>query len=209
MYREYSKISGIRFIEQLQAFEVDIYPVFSPYQSTGKKEPESSPLPFPLGHRCVGLDLLRDVRSRFPNLAVVFRDGNVEEDIFIKTDVSNPSLQKRIQRAEGPQLFGRDLGAGKRVPYLIAEIGGLDLLGLAEGFVSQCAPAVFFYCANAEETSSEGLIRALEDSSDETSLVRELVKCCDLLLSTGPDAYYYAIQSKEESFLTEIIGTSK
>lgn len=208
MYRDYSKISGIRFSEQLQAFEVDIHPVFSPYQPTAK-EAESSPLPFPLGHRCVALDLLRDVRSRFPNLTVVFRDGNVDEDIFIKTDISSPSLQNRIRRVEGPQLFGHNRGAGKRVTYLIAEMGGFDLLGLAEGFVNQCAPAIFFYCANAEETSSEGLIRALEDSSDETSLVRELVKCCDLLLSTGPDAYYFTIQSKEESFLKEMIGSSK
>jgi len=208
VYREYSKISGIRFDEQLQAFEVDVYPVFSRDWPTAGEVPESSPLPFPLGHRCVGLDLLRDVRSRFPNLAVVFRDGNVDEDIFIKTDISHPSLQKRILRAEGPRLFGRNLGAGKRVTYLIAEVGGLDLLGLAEGFVNQCAPAVFFYCANVEETSSEDLIRALEDSLDETSLIRELMRCCDLLLSTGPDAYYFTVRSKEESSLRGVVESS-
>lgn len=208
MYREYSEMSAIRFNEQLQVFEVDMYPVFSRDQPTAEEEPESSPLPFPLGHRCTGLDLLRDVRSRFPKFAVVFRDRNVDEDIFIRVDISTPSLQKRIQKANGPETFGKHR-IGKRVPYLIANVEELDLLGLADGLVMECPPAVFFYCASVEGTSSEDLVRALDDSSDETSLICELVRCCDILLSTGPDAYYFTLRSREESFLREIIGSSE
>jgi hypothetical protein len=157
-----------------------------------------------LARRFVGTLALRRVRAEFPNLAVVFRDGNVQKDIITKVDIRGLQAVGRLERLSGPEPYPGKRPQGSRSDLLLANLGTEDAGDLPSGLEQEMPPAAFVFCASGRPLESRVLREAVSSARDWDGMMGNLARICDAVVSAGPDADYFVVASASEDALRRI-----
>ena len=198
------RASDIALDKDLNAYTLELYPSQGTRFTPRVGLEDTLPFLLRMWNRCLGLEILRIVRAQFHHFAVVFHDDNVDSDCLYGVDLDGLPQQIEIAEALGPSSFLFD-GRREQIKYLIANAGEADLLGLADGFVTQFPPVMFFYCGSRRQIPTQELVERIGQASDDRDLVRGLLDMCNVMAHPGPDVYYFALVSRDRSNLESVL----
>lgn len=194
------RIDDIRYIRDLNAFSVEIWRV------SREKPPDKTHWMSDDTEQLVTKHFLLTLRHDFPYVTVVFHDGNVDEAIFLKVDISSYQTKGLITETLGPNPLPPKIGRPSKIRYMIANAGFSEILGLIEGLDSEHPPAVFLFCLTKKPMINAPLLEVIATSESYDHMFRSLLMKSDIVIYPGPDADYYVVSSVNKAILEDIFG---